>query len=89
MTEDGTIVLRLHAQAASGMRGETVLRYRRDHPDYDRIRQHVGPLEPGQTVLVRPWPDQEPCLTPHVRVCAPAPWADATQKRWSAGSEGR
>jgi hypothetical protein len=58
MMEDGTIVLRLRAEGASGVRGEGTLTYRPDHAEYESIRSHVGPLRPGQTVPVKPWPDE-------------------------------
>jgi hypothetical protein len=56
---DGMIVLLLYADSASGIRGETVFRYSPGHPEYSRISAHVGPLDPGQTVLVRPWPEEK------------------------------
>lgn len=31
--------------------------YPPSHPEYKKILEHVGPLEPGQQKLVMPWPD--------------------------------
>jgi hypothetical protein len=58
MAGDGTITLMLRA-LSPGALGEAVLVYPPAHPEYDRIRQHIGPIEPGGTVPVRPWPDGE------------------------------
>jgi hypothetical protein len=57
MTDDGTIILRLRAVAPGGARGEAKLTYRTDHPNYAEIKAHLGPIEPGQTVSVKPWPE--------------------------------
>ena len=57
MKADGTIVLRLRAELPGGggsEEGELV--YPTTHPDYKKILEHVRPIAPGQTVLVRPWP---------------------------------
>ncbi len=57
MEADGTIVLRLIARGPGGMRGEGVLRYPVSDPKYQEILDHVGPLKPGETRPVAPWPD--------------------------------
>lgn len=57
MEDDGTIVLRLRAEAPGGIVGHSLLRYPLDHPEYQSILDHVGPLKPGYTISVRPWPD--------------------------------
>ena len=56
MKADGTIVLRLRAELPGGGSGEGELVYPSTHPDYKKILEHVSPIAPGQTVLVRPWP---------------------------------
>jgi hypothetical protein len=57
MKADGTIVLRLRAELPSGGgSGEGQLVYPPTHPEYKKILEHVSPIAPGQTVLVRPWP---------------------------------
>ena len=57
MKADGTIVLRLRAELPDGGgSGDGQLVYPTTHPDYKKILEHVGPIAPGQTVLVRPWP---------------------------------
>ncbi len=58
MLPDGTIVLKLRADAASGARGEAVLTYRPGDPNYPGVRAHVGPIVPGQTIPVKPWPEE-------------------------------
>jgi hypothetical protein len=55
---DGTITLRLRAAAPDAGVGEALIEYPPDHPDYQRIRAHVGALAPGESVSVRPWPEQ-------------------------------
>ena len=57
MKDDGTIVLRLRAKAANGATGEGTLVYPPTHPEYQNILSHVGPIQKGQTVAVKPWPD--------------------------------
>lgn len=57
MEADGTIVLRLRAEAPGGIVGHALLKYPPDHPEYQSILDHVGPLKPGETKSVRPWPD--------------------------------
>jgi hypothetical protein len=57
MKADGTIVLRLRAELPGGGSGEGQLAYAPTHPEYKKILEHVSPIAPGQTVLVRPWPD--------------------------------
>lgn len=58
MKDDGTIVLRLRAKSPSGALGEGTLTYPPTHPEYRNILSHIGPIRPGQSVSVRPWPDQ-------------------------------
>ncbi|HZE12393.1 MAG TPA: hypothetical protein VE086_01430 [Chthoniobacterales bacterium] len=60
MKADGTILLRLRADLPGGGSGEGELIYPVTHPDYKKILEHISPISPGQTVLVRPWPDPTP-----------------------------
>ncbi len=60
MKTDGTIVLFLRAEGPGGMIGDAMRVYEPKHPRYDGILAHVGPLDPGQSVLVRAWPEPEP-----------------------------
>lgn len=59
MKIDRTIVLRLRGELPGGGFGEGYFVYPPSDPDYQMILDHVGPLSPGQSVSVRPWPDQE------------------------------
>ena len=59
MKTDRSIVLRLRAETADGAVGEGYFVYPIGHPEYQKILQHVGPLAPGQSVSVRPWPDEK------------------------------
>jgi hypothetical protein len=57
MKDDGTIVLRLRASSPHGTVGEGTLVYPPAHREYKNILSHIGPIQKGQTVPVRPWPD--------------------------------
>ena len=39
------------------MHGEGVLRYPPSDPNYLEVLKHIGPLKPGETRPVPPWPD--------------------------------
>lgn len=54
---DGTIKLRLRAEDPRGLVGDALLAYPLNHPQYQSILSHVGPLKVGEHKLVRPWPD--------------------------------
>lgn len=41
-----------------GPQGHAVLTYRPGDPDYTRILKHLGSLRPGETIPVRPFPEQ-------------------------------
>jgi hypothetical protein len=56
MDADGTIVLHLRA-SSGGMVGHSIMTYAPDNPQYGEILDHVGPLKPGESKAVRPWPD--------------------------------
>lgn len=57
MEADGTIVLQLDATPPGGGRAHGYFRYPPDHPKYRNILRHVGPLKPGESAPVRPWPE--------------------------------
>jgi hypothetical protein len=50
---DGTIVLTMFNPHA-------LLRYPKTHPDYANVREHVGPLAPGEEKVVAPFPPSWP-----------------------------
>ncbi len=54
---DGTLVLTLTAQLDDGGLGQAQLRYPQDHPDYARVRAHIGDLAVGDEVPVMPFDD--------------------------------
>ena len=56
----GVIVLRLTARGPNGVTGEGTLRYAPSDPGYKDVAAHIGPIRPGQTVAVCPWPDAIP-----------------------------
>ena len=60
MRTDRTLVLRLRAELPGGGSGEGELVYSTTHSEYKKILEHVSPIAPGQTVPVRPWPDETP-----------------------------
>ncbi len=56
MLENGTISMKLRA-IGEGVIGVGTLTYEREHPNYAEILQHLGPMKPGEEVMVRPFPD--------------------------------
>jgi hypothetical protein len=56
MQPDRTLVLQLHATDKSGARGDAQLVYPPSHPQYPQVLQHVGPIAPGESRPVKPWP---------------------------------
>jgi TPR repeat protein/serine/threonine protein kinase len=40
--------------------GLAILRYAPSDPHYAEVAKHIGPLRPGETKLVRPWPELTP-----------------------------
>jgi len=57
MEPDGTIKLKLRAVGPAGIKGDGLLSYPANHEQYQSILDHIGPLQPGETVPVLPWPD--------------------------------
>jgi hypothetical protein len=57
MLVDRTIVLDLRAEGPDGMIGDSREEYPPSHPDYRMVLEHIGPLAPGESVLVKPFPD--------------------------------
>jgi hypothetical protein len=58
MLEDGTLVLDLRAEDASGRRGDARRVYTKDHPRYRAVLEHLGGMKPGESKPVPPWPDR-------------------------------
>lgn len=58
MAVDGTITLNLRAEGSRGEIGDAALAYKRDHPQYRQVLDHLGGLKPGEDKCVRPWPDR-------------------------------
>jgi hypothetical protein len=57
MEDDGTIVVDLRRTADGINISMPPRRYPPTDPHYDAVLKHVGPLRPGETKLVMPWPD--------------------------------
>lgn len=55
---DGTIVLSLRSQDGAGMIAEGLFSYAPGDPNYTVVLCHIGPISPGETVRVRPFPDE-------------------------------
>lgn len=53
---DGTIVLELRATTDDGTIGDALIRYPPGDPNYAIVAKHVGPIPPGGSVFVRPYP---------------------------------
>lgn len=58
MLPDGTLVLDLIAQTPDGSTGHALFRYAPDSTQYNAILEHLNGLEPGQSKLVPPWPQE-------------------------------
>jgi hypothetical protein len=56
MTADRTLILDLRAKGDHGERGMARFVYPPSHRQYQDILRHVGPIAPGETKLVNPWP---------------------------------
>lgn len=57
MAADGAIVLRLNAPLEGATAGNGYFRYPVGDARYQDILNHVGPLKPGESRPVRPWPE--------------------------------
>ena len=55
MSQDGTIVLDLHARGDRGESGLARLVYPSGHRQYHEILNHLGGIRSGEQKLVRPW----------------------------------
>ena len=55
MLEDGTLQLTLRAEGPGGLIGDSFFSYKPDHPEYQDVLKHLGPIKPGQSVPVPPW----------------------------------
>ena len=58
MNNDGTIVLQLRAESPNAI-GDAQLFYPPNHPRYNYILKHIGPIKPGENKPVRPWPSED------------------------------
>lgn len=57
MEKDGTIVVELF-RTGDGQSVHALWRYPKSDPEYRKMLDHLGPLEPdGKRVPVAPWPD--------------------------------
>jgi hypothetical protein len=59
MSQDGTLTLDLVARSSRGAGGEGRVVYKPGDPDYKAVLEHVGPIKPGETKPVAPWPGDE------------------------------
>jgi hypothetical protein len=55
MLQDGTLVLDVRAMGP-GMVGDARLTYPPTHANYAEVKKHLGAVQPGQTVPVKPFP---------------------------------
>jgi hypothetical protein len=56
---DGTIIVQLRTTGTAAPTGDGRQVYPPSHPDYEKIRKHIGPIETGSSVTVRPWPEDK------------------------------
>jgi hypothetical protein len=56
MRDDGTLELFLVSHGSDGIIGHAYLTYRPGDAGYQETLAHVGPIKPGESKPVRPWP---------------------------------
>jgi hypothetical protein len=59
LLEDGTIHLFLIAEADDGTHGEAMIVVSPREARYQKIRDHLGDMKPGENKLVKPFPPSE------------------------------
>jgi hypothetical protein len=57
MLDDGTIVFNLR-RTADGIHVSGVVRYLVNDPNYKRVLDHIGGMQPGEVKLVPAWDEQ-------------------------------
>lgn len=57
---DGTIALQYRAEGPNGAIGDGLKRYTPNDPDYQAVKDHIGPIPKDGSVQVRPFPAQQP-----------------------------
>lgn len=77
MNPDGTIVMDLYTSGST--RGQARFVYPPNHPDYQKVLDHLGGLQPGENKAVPPWPDDIDDARVHQAVHAYV----AEKKGWS------
>ncbi len=55
---DGSLVLILRAESIGGAMGDARVRYAPSDPAYAGIARHLGPIQPGGSVPVRPFEER-------------------------------
>jgi hypothetical protein len=60
LLEDGTIHLFLIAEADDGTHGEAMIVVSPQEARYQKIRDHLGDMKPGENKLVKPFPPSAP-----------------------------
>lgn len=58
MERDGTLVFMLRAEGPGGLVGDAMFRYPTNHPQYQKMLEHVGGLKPGESKPVPPFPEK-------------------------------
>ena len=61
MEADGTLILQLYAYFDDNDKTKghalSYFRYPPGHSEYEEVLRHVGPIKPGESKPVRPWPE--------------------------------
>jgi len=58
MMADRSIVLKLRGQSEDGAIGDGLVVYAVESPGYGELLEHLGGLEPLQSKMVPPWPEE-------------------------------
>jgi hypothetical protein len=58
MRPDRSIFMMLRADGKDGLVGDAAFEYKPGDPEYGKMLQHIGPIEPGQDKAVPCWPQE-------------------------------
>ena len=55
MDANRTLFLQLRAESEDGAVGDALLTYKKEDAGYAEVLKHIGAIQPGETVSVKPW----------------------------------
>jgi hypothetical protein len=57
ISNDGVLTLYLVGVGGGGEIAHGIKTYKPGDPYYDKVKDHIGPIQPGEKKTVPPWPD--------------------------------